>query len=305
MAAIIVRAPAWPYGANVGGFEPLWSLGSGGQGTVYLARPWQASATRRRQVRLWLRACHATGVLGQAQARRWRLAALKLAHSGQGDSLHDEHAHLAALGMAHPHLALLYTRRFAATAPRSDLGFAIVPGEAGWRPYLVLAYEAGENLADLLTRRRAPLMLNWSLTVAVQVAQALVHLHGRGIVHHDVRPANVLLRATRKGQPPDCVLLDLGAAETPARPRRRAIYGVDGWLAPERIGSNPAPANPLVDIFGLGALLRELTAGKALSPALGALIQDAMAPDPSQRGAHVPNMQAMLVRLQALSEYEG
>ena len=280
-------------GTRVGDLELLAFLGRGGQGELFLARPWEPRAHRRAAARLWLRACLAAHAIGPADALRWRLAALKLAYPAATPGLHDEHAHLAAPGNSHPHLASLYGRRYPGLAP--DFGFTAL-GMAGRRAYLALAYQPGRSLNRLLPLRRAARRIGWSLEVARQVAQALAHLHRRGIVHHDVRAANVIVRSRSDGAP-HCTLIDLGSAETPAAPRRRAVYGTVGHLPPERICDPPAPASPLVDIFGLGVLLQALTAGLPVSPALATLIADATAPNPVQRAAALPDMDALLARL--------
>lgn len=286
-------------GARVGAFELVARLGAGGQGEVFLARPWLAAPVRPAGAGLLLRAALRAGALTPALAARHRLAALKVARPAMADSLHDEHGHLAAPGAAHPHLVSLYRARFPG-APQPDLGLVRQGGGRAPQLYLALAYEAGAPLSQLLTRGGGrPPATRWSLAVASQVALALAHLHGRGVVHHDVRPANVIVRPG-----PHAVLADLGAAEAVGAPRRRAVYGAAGWLAPERAGPRPAPASPLVDIYGVGALLRALTAGAA-QPALAHLIAEAAAPDPARRAAAIPTAAALLARLEELGAPAG
>jgi serine/threonine protein kinase len=115
------------------------------------------------------------------------------------------------------------------------------------------------------------------------------------VVHHDVRPANLIIRPG-----PHTVLIDLGAAETPDAPRRRAIYGATGWLPPERLAASPAPASPLVDIYAVGALLHVLTNDAKMPTALAALIAEATAADPQRRGAALPTMDVLALRLETI-----
>lgn len=280
-------------GARLGAFEVLAALGAGGQGAVYLARPWVAGAVRRAASRRLLQARLAFGPLGGQRARRLGLAALKVARLGMADSLHDEHCHLALVGGACPGLASLYSDR-AMRGAGPDLGFTRM-GEAVL-PFLALAYEPGVPLSRLLAawgRARPPLA--WSLAVVAQLAEALAHLHGLGLVHHDVRPANLLIRPG-----PRVVLLDLGAAERVGATSRRAVYGAIGWLPPERVGARPAPAVPAVDIYAVGLLLQVLTAGRPRPPGLARLIAEASAADPARRRAALPSAEALLERLASL-----
>lgn len=276
-------------GARVGALEVVGRIGAGGQGVVYLARPWAACAPRRAATRLLLRARLRLRPATAGEALSWRLAALKVARPTMADSLHDEHAHFAAPGAAHRRLACLYGSRFP-DAGQPGLSFA------HRRLALGLAYEAGAPLSRSLERwgnwRPPP---RWSLALAAQVAEALAHLHGRGVVHHDLRPANLIVRAG-----PEVVLLDLGAAEVVGAPARRAVYGAPGWLAPERLAPAPAPATPQVDIYAVGALLRLLVPGGQGPPGLAGLIAGALAPDPARRRAAIPSAGALLERLNEL-----
>lgn len=339
-------------GSALAGFELLACLGSGAQGTVYLACPWQANPYRRWATRRWLRACLAGGALTAPRAARWQLAALKLAHPSATAALHAEHSYLIAGGATHPHLISLYCRRYSspngllqservcaeampanpagrrpyaqdahsaqtgsvlpprhldaacaqATGLVSDFGLSRLAGQP--RLYLALAYEAGLSLERLLGQWRQAPSLRWTLALIEQTAAALAHLHGRGIIHHDLRPANLIVRRGPTHLP-HVVLLDLGAAETPARPRRQAIYGAPHYLPPERLSAAPEPASPQVDIYSLGRLLALLTATTTRSAPLSALIAAATAPAIATRTAALPDMSAFRARLRALPEAKG
>ena len=64
--------------------------------------------------------------------------------------------------------------------------------EADTRPFIVMAYVEGETLGERL-RTRGPLLPAEASRVLREVAWALAYAHGRGIVHRDVKPANILL----------------------------------------------------------------------------------------------------------------
>ncbi|HMQ30076.1 MAG TPA: protein kinase [Chloroflexaceae bacterium] len=286
-------------GARLGDYALVARLGAGGQGVVFLALPWAEGAARRAAEALLLRALLRAGRLTRRLAARRRLAALKVARPAMADSLHDEHGHLAGPGAGHPHLAALYRARFP-QAPGPDLALARAQGERAPLLTLALAYEVGAPLSRCLARRGArPPDLAWALAVAGQVARALAHLHGRGVVHHDVRPANVIV-----GPGPRAVLIDLGAAVAAGGPLRGGVYGAPAWLPPERLGPRPAPASPLVDIYAMGGLLRAMVAGSA-SPGLCRLIDEALAPDPARRGAALPSAEALIARLDGLAGRSG
>lgn len=294
-----LRAWAMDIGANarIGDFELLRQIGAGGQAIVYLARPWQADPERRRRGRLALLARLSCGAITTELAQRAQLAALKLARPEHIAALHDEHGWLARPVAQHEYLVQLHSRRFAG-GPRRDLGFASMcaNGSPPTLPFLALAYEPGQTLDTIIAQRRGrPLPISVGLEIARQTAIVLDHLHCRlGLVHHDIKPANLLFHAGRT------VLLDLGAAESPAMPRRRWLYGTQGYLPPERLLG--APASPLVDIYSLGMLLQTMLAGqKAIVPALRTLIDGATDGNPDRRAAAIPTMASMIEQLAALS----
>ena len=101
-------------------------------------------------------------------------------------------------------------------------------------PHLVFEYVEGPTLDDALAED-GPFHPVDVLLVGMQLAAALGHLHGRGLVHLDVKPGNVVLR---EGRP---VLIDLGLArpvgEAPVGGHRR---GSPPWMAPEQVRRRPA-----------------------------------------------------------------
>lgn len=240
-------------------FQPVRRIGHGGQAEVFLGR------TR--------------GGGG--------LAALKVAHPGHAAGLHDEHGWLALPSTAHPHLPQLYTQRYGG---RGDLGYLSLPGQPP-RPFLALAYLPGQTVAAWLARRRGRgLAPHLACAIAYQAALALDHLHRQvGIVHYDVRPANLLVAP---GRHLHVTLLDLGSAESLDAPRRSAIYVAPDALAPE--SQRGMPASSLVDVYALGVTLRTMLAGQPISRGLASLIAEATADDPRQR---LPDMRAFIEHL--------
>ena len=133
-------------------------------------------------------------------------------------------------------------------------------GEHQGHPYIAMQYAAGGDLGHLLQRRGAmPLPL--AARVCAQVADALVAAHAVGVVHRDVKPANVLLRDDRVDRL-HVYLSDFGVALTEASGLTSpgAIAGTWNYLAPERTrGEHGSPAS---DLYSVGCLFHELVTGR-------------------------------------------
>ena len=121
---------------------------------------------------------------------------------------------------------------------------------------IVMEYVEGETLADALTR--GPLDRRRAVEVTRAVAAALDHAHAQGIVHRDVKPANVLL-----GTDGSVKLADLGvgtAADNTRITTSGMVLGTPAYMSPEQVdGARPTPA---VDIYALGAVAYELLSGE-------------------------------------------
>ena len=116
----------------------------------------------------------------------------------------------------------------------------------------------GGSAAGLL-RDYGPLPQTWVLPAIGQLLEALHVIHSAGLVHRDVKPANILLRP---GTVPDIVLSDFGTAAPIAEPRLTRVtqvIGTPGYMSPEaRYGADPEPAQ---DLYAVGILLIELLTG--------------------------------------------
>lgn len=146
-------------------------------------------------------------------------------------------------GLRHPHLVTVYD---------------VVP--EGGAVLLVTEYVEGETLADAL--RRGPLETERVVAVLRGVADALDHAHSRGIVHRDVKPANVLLGARGAVKLAD---LGIATAEDATRiTRTGGALGTVAYMAPEQF--EPGPATPAVDVYALAAVAFEAFAGRRPYP---------------------------------------
>ncbi|HFD38271.1 MAG TPA: serine/threonine-protein kinase, partial [Anaerolineae bacterium] len=124
------------------------------------------------------------------------------------------------------------------------------------RYYIVMDYVEGGTLKDLLTK--GPLDAERAVDIAAQLADALDYAHQQGIVHRDVKPANVLL--TRDGRP---LLTDFGIAraldESTHLTRTGTSIGTPAYMAPEQAQGQQTDGR--TDIYALGIVLYEMLAG--------------------------------------------
>jgi eukaryotic-like serine/threonine-protein kinase len=124
-------------------------------------------------------------------------------------------------------------------------------------PYIVMELVEGENLAEILKRRRR---LPWqeAVELAGQACAALAHAHEHGIVHRDVKPQNLLVRddGTLK-------ITDFGiarAAEETRLTEAGTILGTAAYLSPEQAAAEEV--TPAADLYSLGAVLYEVIGGR-------------------------------------------
>lgn len=127
------------------------------------------------------------------------------------------------------------------------------------RPHIVLEFVDGPRLSTLI-RRFGPLEVEQAAALTVEIASALHYLHGRGIVHLDVKPKNLIM-----GAPPR--LIDLSIARTfAAAADLDAPIGTDAYMAPEQCVPSPGRVGAAADVWGLGVTLYEALAGRPAFP---------------------------------------
>ena len=131
-------------------------------------------------------------------------------------------------------------------------------------PFLVLEYLDGETAADRL-KRTGPLALGEAMRVICAVAAALEQVHARGIVHGDLKPANVFLVRTRREED-DVKLLDFGASVDVAcsvdgDQAPPSYGGTRSYMAPEQLLGS-AELDHRADQFSLAAMTYELLTGQ-------------------------------------------
>ena len=248
-----------------------------------------------------------------------RVALKRLSDSSLGDP--DARARIlreagAAATLNHPNVAAVYDVL-----------------DASGRAYIVMEYVPGESLADSL-HHGGPLPADRVVQLGLQLCDALEEAHRHGVVHRDMKPANV--RVTPEGR---AKVLDFGLAKRPAgmpvsasnAPPALAeslafgdgnVIGTPAYMAPEVLLGQPADRRS--DIYSLGVTLFELAVGHPpfqgsnfmsvalavlteppppittlLPGGLGEIVARAMAREPAQRYQSVIAMRRELESLSA------
>jgi eukaryotic-like serine/threonine-protein kinase len=122
-------------------------------------------------------------------------------------------------------------------------------------PIVVMETLGGETLAHLIARQPDGLDPEDVAWLGLHLASALGYLHGRGVLHLDVKPANVIAEAGR------AKLIDLSLARAPGRYRA----GLGTWcnLSPQQARGDEL--GPAADVWGLGTVLHEAAIGACLA----------------------------------------
>ncbi len=190
--------------------------------------------------------------------------------------------------------------------------------DADGRPWIVMELVDGHSLAEII-RDEGPLPRERVARIGISLAYALEAAHRTGIVHRDVKPANVLISADRRAR-----LTDFGialSAGDPTLTRTGVLLGSPSYIAPER--ARGEAGGPGSDVWALGATLFTAVEGGTpyerdsaiatltaivdgrrhpfrLAGALAPILDDLMAVNPSER----PSLSLTRRRLRKVSERE-
>lgn len=230
---------------RVGRYAVVRTLGSGGMGVVYEARQDQPDRTVAVKV---LR----LGLVSDADSRRFRREAEFLGR------------------LQHPGIAPIFE------AGITDVQY---PGGAKVElPFFAMQFVAGESLIEFARRRT--LTLRERLELFIRVGDAVAHAHQKGVVHCDLKPANILVE--NDGQPK---VLDFGVAlllEPEAHARTLVtdigrIFGTLPYMAPEQLSGEAAAIDVRTDVYALGVVLYELLRGELPFDVRGRTLPQALA----------------------------
>ncbi|MDX1394712.1 MAG: alpha/beta fold hydrolase [Gemmatimonadota bacterium] len=184
-------------------------------------------------------------------------------------------------------------------------------GEVGGTPYYVMPFVDGSNLAHRI-REAGQLPVGEALGIAGQVASALDFAHAQGVVHRDVKPGNVLLRADATFVSDFGIGFALEAASGSRITDSGVAIGTPSYMSPEQVAGDD-DVDERTDVYALACMVYEMLAGEppftgryprtvmlrhvrdtvphlssarpALGPAVDAIFQKALAKSPADRFA--------------------
>ncbi|MDZ5621833.1 serine/threonine-protein kinase [Nocardioides bizhenqiangii] len=197
-----------------------------------------------------------------------RLVAVKILLDGAGDETDRERfiAEAKTLAMlSHTGLVTVLDAGFGT----SNQQRAVTGGQEHDRPFLVMELVEGQTLGRLM--KDGPMSIADLAPIAAQVADALAYVHARGVVHRDVKPANVLV-----GHDQAVKLADFGIArlveQRSHHTRTGMAIGTAAYIAPEQV--NGGTVDGAADVYAFGLVLLEAITGRreyAGAPAEAAL----------------------------------
>ena len=187
------------------------------------------------------------------------------------------------IGIHEPSLTQLFTRaknnfldeaRTLAKFNHPNIVKAIRYFEENNTAYIVMAYEPGRTLHDVIQRQHGTFTESEIENIFIPLCDGLAELHAVGIIHRDVKPANIIIK-----EDGSLVLIDFGAAadlwtqsgdsiEVVATPRYAPVEQFDSKL----------PQGAWIDIYAIGATMYELISGNPPQNALDRIEKDDLIP---------------------------
>jgi len=145
-------------------------------------------------------------------------------------------------------------------------------GQAGDLLYYVMPYVRGQSLRQMLDARKR-LAVDEAVQITREIAAALDHAHGQGLVHRDIKPQNILLHEG------EAMLMDFGIAHVASDMPEEAltqpgfVVGTPAYMSPEQAVGEPG-LDARSDVYALGSVLYEMLAGQLpfKGPSFAALV---------------------------------
>ena len=169
-------------------------------------------------------------------------------------------------------------------------------GEHDGRPFIVMEYLKGEDLRDAIRGGRTGSLFQ-KLKIALQIADALEYVNGRGIVHRDIKPENVHIDANGKVK-----LMDFGIAKTAdlSLTKTGMTMGTPYYMAPEQVAGRPVTAQ--ADVYAFGLLFYELLTGvrgvngETIEAVLFQILNQPLDPAPMLSAGVPPEVRTLVLR---------